>query len=55
MKDGAEQTSPLFRAWVAARRPFKVDSPFFAAGNVERELVAKQVLHYLCFSLPCLV
>lgn len=43
MKDGAEQTSPLFRAWVAARRPFKVDSPFFAAGNVERELVAKQI------------
>ena len=41
-----------FGTWVAVRRPFRVDSPFFAAGNVERELLAKQVLLYLlCLAL----
>lgn len=29
--------------WVPVRRRFAVDSAFFAAGNVERELLAKQV------------
>lgn len=32
-----------FGTWVAVRRPLRVDSPFFAAGNVERELLAKQI------------
>jgi hypothetical protein len=32
-----------FATFVATRRRFRVDSPFFAAGNVERELLAKQV------------
>jgi len=41
-----------FGTWVAVRRPFRVDSPFFAAGNVERELLAKQVTFSLCL-LPC--
>ena len=32
-----------FVKWVPVRRRFAVDSAFFAAGNVERELLAKQV------------
>jgi hypothetical protein len=32
-----------FAKWVAVRRKFAIDSPFFSAGNVERELLAKQV------------
>lgn len=32
-----------FATFDATRRRFRVDSPFFAAGNVERELLAKQV------------
>ncbi|KAJ3671851.1 hypothetical protein LUZ60_007930 [Juncus effusus] len=32
-----------FPIWIAARRKLKSDDPFFAAGNLERELLAKQV------------
>jgi hypothetical protein len=32
-----------FAKWVAVRRKFAIDSPFFSAGNVERELLAKQM------------
>lgn len=39
----AAAASSGFGPWVAVRRPFRVDSPFFAAGNVERELLAKQI------------
>ncbi|KAL2629632.1 hypothetical protein R1flu_014318 [Riccia fluitans] len=42
-KDRAEQTSKEFPRWRAARRKFAADSPFFSAGNLERELQAKQV------------
>lgn len=41
-KDDAPVKAP-FAIWVAVRRSFPVDSPFFAAGNVERELLAKQI------------
>lgn len=33
-----------FPFWNPIRRRFPPDSPFFASGNVERELLAKQVL-----------
>lgn len=33
-----------FPYWNPIRRRFPPDSPFFASGNVERELLAKQVL-----------
>lgn len=32
-----------FSYWTPVRRRFQPDSPFFASGNVERELLAKQV------------
>ncbi|KAJ3701471.1 hypothetical protein LUZ61_005176 [Rhynchospora tenuis] len=32
-----------FPFWVASRRRFKPDDPFFASGNLERELLAKHV------------
>ncbi|KAK9117567.1 hypothetical protein Sjap_016514 [Stephania japonica] len=32
-----------FPYWCAVRRRFQPDSPFFASGNIERELLAKQV------------
>lgn len=32
-----------FPCWKPARRRFDPDAPFFAAGNIERELLAKQV------------
>lgn len=32
-----------FPFWVTARRRFTPDDPFFAAGNTERELLAKHV------------
>ena len=47
---GVARKPAHFGTWVAVRRPFRVDSNFFAAGNVERELLAKQV--HLSFSLP---
>lgn len=33
-----------FPHWASVRRRFRPDSPFFASGNIERELLAKQVL-----------
>ncbi|EXC33370.1 Zinc finger protein 511 [Morus notabilis] len=32
-----------FPCWIPVRRRFDPDSPFFASGNIERELLAKQV------------
>ncbi|KAK9221903.1 hypothetical protein WN944_010334 [Citrus x changshan-huyou] len=32
-----------FPHWASVRRCFRPDSPFFASGNIERELLAKQV------------
>ncbi|KAK9272960.1 hypothetical protein L1049_003340 [Liquidambar formosana] len=32
-----------FPYWSSARRRFSPDSPFFASGNIERELLAKQI------------
>lgn len=32
-----------FPYWSSVRRRFHPDSPFFAPGNIERELLAKQV------------
>ncbi|KAL3687643.1 hypothetical protein R1sor_013952 [Riccia sorocarpa] len=43
VKDRPEQTIRDFPRWIAARRKFSPDSPFFSAGNLERELQAKQV------------
>ncbi|KAG6513933.1 zinc finger protein 511-like [Zingiber officinale] len=41
--NGEEGSSIGFRGWIACRRRFKPDDSFFAAGNIERELLAKQV------------
>lgn len=32
-----------FNYWCPVRRRFGPDAPFFASGNIERELLAKQV------------
>ena len=40
-----------FPYWVAVRRRFEPIAPFFAPGNLERELLAKQVSASLSFSL----
>lgn len=40
----AVDTVAGFPYWNPIRRRFPPDSPFFASGNVERELLAKQVL-----------
>ena len=50
---GVDRKPSHFGAWVAVRRPFRVDSPFFAAGNVERELLAKQV--FVCLFFFCAI
>jgi len=39
-----------FPFWKPLRRRFGPDSPFFAPGNLERELLAKQVSFSFCFS-----
>lgn len=39
-----------FPYWSPIRRRFGPDSPFFASGNVERELLAKQVIFLIFFS-----
>ncbi|KAI3463113.1 hypothetical protein Pfo_019776 [Paulownia fortunei] len=36
-------TGLKFPCWKAVRRLFGPDAPFFAAGNIERELLAKQI------------
>ncbi|KAI4348320.1 hypothetical protein L6164_009055 [Bauhinia variegata] len=41
--DVEKQLQSEFPYWKAVRRKFGPDSPFFAAGNIERELLAKQV------------
>ncbi|KAJ7297576.1 hypothetical protein O6H91_05G077200 [Diphasiastrum complanatum] len=38
-----EQERKVFPVWKAIRRRFPPDHPFFSGGNVERELLAKQV------------
>ncbi|MCO5554760.1 hypothetical protein L7F22_008294 [Adiantum nelumboides] len=47
-QDGAEQPAGsamfVFPIWQACRRKHSPDSPFFASGNLERELLAKQVI-----------
>ncbi|XP_008807434.1 zinc finger protein 511 [Phoenix dactylifera] len=40
---GEEELGLGFPFWVPARRTFKPGDPFFAAGDIERELIAKQV------------
>ncbi|PSS30328.1 Zinc finger protein [Actinidia chinensis var. chinensis] len=41
---GVEKRDPLgFPQWSPVRRRFGPDAPFFASGNMERELLAKQV------------
>ncbi len=42
-EEGDDAPKMGFAKWVAARRKFAIDSPFFCAGNMERELLAKQV------------
>lgn len=42
---GVEEELGLgFPFWFAARRRFKPGDPFFAAGDIERELIAKHVI-----------
>ncbi|KAH8935575.1 hypothetical protein BDL97_17G035800 [Sphagnum fallax] len=41
-EEGDDAPKMGFAKWVAARRKFAIDSPFFCAGNMERELLAKQ-------------
>jgi len=45
-----------FPYWKPIRRRFGPESPFFSSGNIERELLAKQVitLSFLPFHLPLL-
>ena len=45
-----------FPYWKPIRRRFGPESPFFSSGNIERELLAKQVitLSFLTFHLPLL-
>ncbi|KAJ0988801.1 hypothetical protein J5N97_007157 [Dioscorea zingiberensis] len=43
MNEDGENLGLGFPFWVAARRRFKLDDSFFAAGNIQRELLAKQV------------
>lgn len=43
-----EKNETGFKYWFPSRRRFFPDSPFFASGNVERELLAKQV-YYISF------
>lgn len=38
-----------FKYWCPVRRRFGPDAPFFASGNIERELLAKQVPFYIIF------
>eukprot|EP00250_Pteridium_aquilinum_P026208 c3256_g1_i1 orf=362-1171(-) len=38
------ETTSSFPTWKACRRKHSPDSPFFASGNLERELLAKQVI-----------
>ncbi|WOL01726.1 hypothetical protein Cni_G10443 [Canna indica] len=40
---GGDESKVGLRSWIACRRRHKPDDPFFAAGNIERELLAKQV------------
>ena len=46
----AAVTGPELGFWLAARRRLAPDDPFFAAGDLERELLAKHVR----FNLPSL-
>lgn len=41
--DVEEKEQLGFPYWKSVRRTFGPESPFFASGNVERELIAKQV------------
>jgi hypothetical protein len=45
-----------FPYWKPIRRRFGPESPFFSSGNIERELLAKQVitLSFLPFHFPLL-
>ncbi|KAK1319041.1 hypothetical protein QJS10_CPB04g00209 [Acorus calamus] len=43
MESCGEDSKLGFPFWVAVRRRFEPSSPFFEAGNFERELIAKQV------------
>ncbi|CAL9055290.1 unnamed protein product [Musa banksii] len=40
---GGEEVGLGSRWWIASRRRLMPDDPFFSAGNIERELLAKQV------------
>jgi len=42
--DVEEKVQLGFPYWNSVRRKFGPESPFFASGNIERELLAKQVL-----------
>jgi len=42
-EEGDDPPNMGFAKWVAARRKFAIDFRFFCAGNMERELLAKQV------------
>ncbi|XP_076921859.1 uncharacterized protein LOC143583441 [Bidens hawaiensis] len=43
MVDNHMQTQSEFKYWLPVLRRFGPDDPFFASGNIERELLAKQV------------
>ena len=45
--DEEEKQKLGFSYWKSIPRSFGPDSPFFASGNIERELLAKQVLNFL--------
>ncbi|GKV40594.1 hypothetical protein SLEP1_g48214 [Rubroshorea leprosula] len=40
------ETDLSFPYWTSVRRRFGPDSSFFASGNLERELLAKQVFSF---------
>lgn len=43
---------PELGFWLAARRRLTPDDPFFAAGDLERELLAKHVRLFIVFPFP---
>ncbi|KAJ0704347.1 hypothetical protein HanPI659440_Chr14g0561741 [Helianthus annuus] len=46
MIDNNLQTQSEFQYWFPVLRRFGPDDPFFASGNIERELLAKQVRYF---------
>lgn len=42
-EEGGSKGESEFPSWKCLRRKFSPDSPFFTSGDVERQILAKQV------------